>query len=138
MLQIKKDYFIWNIRSFVVYDKVVKGATSFLTLPKPSETVFSFIHYSDKVCRKLIQKQLENFLLCQGSTNGSLGSFWSEAGARDLEVVWGSLYTVDIVRCKETQLFGIFLYKMVIFTSLKIILKVGENLPFLSHFFISI
>ena len=42
------------------------------------------------------------------------------------------------VHCKETQLFCTFLYKMVIFTSLKIILKVGGNLPMLSHFLISI
>ena len=49
-----------------------------------------------------------------------------------------SILALCTVRCKETRLFGIFLYKMVIFTSLKIILKVEENLPFLSHFFISI
>ena len=42
------------------------------------------------------------------------------------------------VRCKETRLFCIFLYKMVIFTSLKITLKVAANLPLFSQFFISI
>ena len=31
------------------------------------------------------------------------------------------------VRCKEIRLFGIFLYKTVIFTSLKIILKLGKT-----------
>ena len=49
-----------------------------------------------------------------------------------------STRVVSTVRCKETRLFGIFLYKMLIFTSLKITFKVGKNLPFLSQFFISI
>ena len=44
----------------------------------------------------------------------------------------------DTVPCNEPGLFCILPYKMIIFISLKFTLKMGENLPFLLHLFLSL